>query len=243
MPAVLALPAFWGAVSAGAAVSGGLIAGRMQSNASRDAANAQIQSTREAQAATTAASDKTLAFTERQAAADAQRFEQTQHANYNQWASREGRMSDFGQALGLGARNIPQYQSSMPGGAPSGGATGGADPKISAFIADWQKSHAPTEGIAPLADAITKQFPNVGRYMYGQTASNNELNIGGQKYKVLGGEGTPAAYWYQPGMNDSPAGMAARTSTSASLPTYASNFSSVLTPPLQAPRVNPFGVS
>jgi hypothetical protein len=76
------------------------------------------------------------------------------------------------------------------------------------FIRQWQGSHAATEGIGPLADALKNAgYTNVSRYMYGSTPSNNELLLDGQKYKVLGGELTPAAYWYQSGMDDSPGAM------------------------------------
>jgi len=96
--------------------------------------------------------------------------------------------------------------SSGPRAVPTSGpdSPGAGDPAVAAFIADWQQTHAPSEGIAPLAAAIAQKFPQVSRYQYGQTPSNNELSIGGSKYKVLGGEGTPAAYWYQPGTDDSP---------------------------------------
>jgi hypothetical protein len=85
--------------------------------------------------------------------------------------------------------------------------TPGSSPKIQPrqFIADWQQSHSPSEGIGPMAAAAAQQFPDVSRFMYGATPSNNELNLGGEKFKVLGGEGTPGAYWYKPGTNDGPA--------------------------------------
>lgn len=242
MPAVLALPAFWGAVSAGAAVSGGIIAGKMQSNASRDAANLQVGSINKAAELQKQSSDAALEFQKSQATEDARRFEQTQQANYNQWAAREGRMSDFGQALGLSARHIPQYQSSMPGGSPSGA----ADPKVAAFVADWQRTHPVSEGIGPVADALKKAGLSSGRFDYGGgNLSNNEVTVGGKPYKVLGGEGTPAAYWYVPGMNDSGGTVNAISGLSRVVggtpaPAYASNFMNILTPALQTPRVNPF---
>lgn len=173
-------------------------AATLQTDAANKAAEIQAQSAREA-----------LAFQKEQAAADASRFEQTQRSNYDQWAARQGYQSSIGSMLGLPARNIPGYQSSMPGGSPQGmPSPGGADAKAAAFIADWQKTHPVSEGIAPLAAALQKAGLSSGRFMYGTTPSDNELVVGGQKYKVLGGENTPGAYWYTPGTNDAAPGAA-----------------------------------
>lgn len=83
--------------------------------------------------------------------------------------------------------------------APAAPAAGG-DPY--AFIRQWQQSHPASEGIGPLADAL-KSY-GVTRYDYGGTPSNNELMIGGQKFKVLGAEGTPGQYWYTGGDDSAP---------------------------------------
>lgn len=84
-------------------------------------------------------------------------------------------------------------------GAPAPtGPTATSDPI--AFIRQWQQANPASQGIGPLSDAISKQFPGVSRFMYGQTPSNNELLINGQKFKVLGAEDSPnTAYWYQGG--------------------------------------------
>lgn len=50
-----------------------------------------------------------LAFQKQSAENDFKNQELTRQANYNQWAAREGRVSTFGQMLGLPARNIPAY--------------------------------------------------------------------------------------------------------------------------------------
>jgi hypothetical protein len=50
-----------------------------------------------------------LEVKKRQAALDQQRFESTQHANYDQWAARERRLSTLGEMLGRGPRDIPSY--------------------------------------------------------------------------------------------------------------------------------------
>lgn len=85
----------------------------------------------------------------------------------------------------------------------------GADAKVAAFVADWQKTHPVSEGIAPVADALKKAGLSSGRFDYGGgNLSNNEVTVAGKPYKVLGGENTPAAYWYTPGTNDAAPGSA-----------------------------------
>jgi len=86
------------------------------------------------------------------------------------------------------------------------------------FIRAWQQAHPVSEGLAPLTEALkTAGYTNVSPYMYGTVASNNELSIDGQKYKVLGGEGTPAAYWYIPGEGDRGGSGGGGTTTTSSL--------------------------
>ena len=79
-------------------------------------------------------------------------------------------------------------------------------PSAQAFIQQWQQSHSASEGIGPLTDALKAAgYSNVSSYMYGSTPSGNELSIDGQKFKVLGAENSPGAYWYTGG-NDSSGG-------------------------------------
>lgn len=188
-----------GAYGAHKQASAATKAATIQTAGADKAAGIQAQSAREA-----------LAFQKEQAAADAARFEQTQRSNYDQWAARQGYQSSIGSMLGLPARNIPGYQSSMPSGSPQGmPSAGGGDPKVAAFVADYQAKHPITEGIGPIADALKKAGLSSGRYDYGGgNLSNNEVTVGGKPYKVLGGEGTPAAYWYTPGTNDAAPGAA-----------------------------------
>lgn len=100
----------------------------------------------------------------------------------------------------------PGPANGTPATGPAGaGAPKGGDPK--AFIAQWQAEHPASEGIGPLADALAAAGFQTPRFMYGQTASNNELVVNGEKFKVLGGEDNPStASWYKPGTNDSAPG-------------------------------------
>jgi len=73
------------------------------------------------------------------------------------------------------------------------------------FIRNWQQTHPASEGIGPLADALKSGGYDVGRYMYGNTPSNNELSLNGSKFKVLGAEDSPnTAFWYQGGNDSAP---------------------------------------
>lgn len=105
--------------------------------------------------------------------------------------------------------NIPTPTAGPANGTPPVGPTGGApkggDPK--AFIAQWQASHPASEGIGPLADALAAAGFQTPRFMYGQTASNNELVVNGEKFKVGVDDGRSGlASWYVPGTDDSAPG-------------------------------------
>lgn len=77
-------------------------------------------------------------------------------------------------------------------------ANGGGDP--AAFIANWQQTHSPSEGKAPLIAALKQAGFNASPYMYGSTQSGNEISLNGERYKVFSGdEGTPGSSWYVPG--------------------------------------------
>lgn len=93
-----------------------------------------------------------------------------------------------------------------PGPPPAPSAGPGGDPL--AFIRQWQGSHSPGEGIGPLANALASGGYGVPRYMYGSIPSNNELVLNGQKFKVLGADGTPGQYWYTGGDDSPPVGAA-----------------------------------
>lgn len=146
------------------------------------------------------ASQDALAFQRGESTRDQANFEATQHANYDQWAAREGRIGQLGDLLGMGPRQIPAYRSTSSGS--TGSAPMGGKPGAEQFIAQYQASHPVSEGVQPLYQALKAAGYNVSPYMYGNTPSNNEITLNGQKWKLLGGEGSPAAYWYKPGTYD-----------------------------------------
>lgn len=235
--------------AAGASTAGGIIAARSQSSAARDAANSQVTAANHAADLQAKAAADALAFQESQAAKEQENFLNTERANYGQYSDRQNRIGQLGPMLGLPARSapaLPDYLNASPIGAGQtpAAASGGADPKVAAFIANWQQTHPVSEGIAPIADALKKAGLSSGRFDYGNgNLSNNEVTVGGKPYKVLGGEGTPAAYWYVPGTNDS---AGARTAMRPAVQPISAMFtptpSANLSPALMMPRANPFGV-
>jgi hypothetical protein len=89
----------------------------------------------------------------------------------------------------------------------STGAPAQTAPKQSAidFIRQYQGSNPASAGIEGIYGALQGAgYTDVGRFMYGDTPSNNELVVNGQKFKVLGAEGTPGQYWYTGGDDSAP---------------------------------------
>ncbi len=114
---------------------------------------------------------------------------------------------------------------------PASGSGGNTDPAAAkAFILNWQATHSPSEGIGAIQAALKANGFNVDRFMYGNTPSNNELNVGGEKFKVIGGEDNPStASWYRPGDNDGGGGFGAGSLGGNLLSPWTQNF----TPPPQ----------
>jgi hypothetical protein len=83
----------------------------------------------------------------------------------------------------------------VPGSAPTGG--GGGGPQGEAIIRQWQATHAPTEPLTGLIAALQAAGIDAKPYLYGSTASANEIDLPGWgKYKVKGGENSSSPFWY-----------------------------------------------
>lgn len=154
-----------------------------------------------------AATQRAEQFAREQAEGAYQSSEHTQHANYDQWRARQDAiMGSLGRDLGINY-TAPEYSPGIDprytGGAttPTGTAPASGDP-AQAFIANWQRTHDPKEGIEPLAQAYKAAGFGDRFLVNGTTPSNNELVVGGQKYKVLSGENGASPSWYVPGTND-----------------------------------------
>lgn len=137
MPAIAAAPLFWGAVAAGgAAATGQIIAGKMQSGAAKKSAQLQTASADKAAELQAQSTREALDFQKAEAARARADAETTRRANYEQWAAQQRRLGTLSQLLGLGAPEIPGYvpldgtlgaampSQNAPPAAPAG--TGGA---------------------------------------------------------------------------------------------------------------------
>jgi hypothetical protein len=83
-------------------------------------------------------------------------------------------------------------------------------PSAQQFISQYQQSHAANQGIGGLADALAQNgYSNATRYMYGNTPSNNELSLDGQKFKVMSGENGSNPAWFAAGTDDGGGAMSA----------------------------------
>lgn len=244
MPAVVALPAFWGAVTATAGAGGALVAGKLQSNASRDAANAQVSAANHAADLQSKSAADALAFQQKQAAQDQQNYVNTQLANYAQETARQQRIGQLGQMVGLGPRNIPpppSYLTSqqtapnasfvMPGGAPAPVAGASSVPSVNASNGD-----------------IGQQ---ISSYFKARGVSDQETPYWVQKWQEFGAK-DPAYFNTRLAQADvfrggAPAGAARNASAMppAVMPMNAlfSPSRAPLTPALTLPQANPFGVN
>ena len=218
----------------GLPVAGNLVGGLIEANAQGRASDAQQRYLEEA-----LAYEKEKDQYQRGIDAAAIAREEQRYGNYQgriaPWIANGVTSNDrMAALLGLPARaNVgPGYGGGYSGPTGSPEPLPG-DPKVHAFIADWKLRHAATEGIAPLAAALKAAGLGGDRFMYGQTPCNNELTIAGTKFKVLGGEGTPGAYWYEPGTNDSPYGGSSRSYAPAAVTSVGSGQMPVAAPARQ----------
>lgn len=164
------------------------------------------------------AADKQRAYLEAKDAQERADFLGTQQLNLDQYNRREGQLAPYraqsaasnrtlanwlnldGQGGASYINDVPPPATMTPSTAPPTAAPRSPEAQ---FISEYQQSHPVSEGVRPLVAAMKAKGFNVEPYMYGTTPSNNEISLNGEKYKVLGGEGSTAAYWYVPGTNDS----------------------------------------
>lgn len=232
-------------VTAGASVAGA----KMSSNANRAAGQTQADAINHGADLQKKSTDEALAYQKQQDADTAARYEAAQRGNYNQYVSRVKGAQQLGDTIGFHLPDAAEYVSSTGQGGPAAGASGGpssggADPKLTSAIAAYQAANPASKGIEGLTAALKGQGFNVDRFKYdGNVLSNNELNVNGQKYKVLGGENTPGAYWYQPGMNDSAPGASKGAGLPNSIASYLPQSSGGTSAPGYAqfpPQAQPF---
>lgn len=128
---------------------------------------------------------------------------------YKNALGREGSADDINSWIGGTGRDLGKIQQGIYGSPEAASyaktqstpaaPAGGGDP--TSFIRQWQDSHpADRANFLALTEALKNQF-GVNRFDYGANGglSNNEVDINGQKFKVMGAEDGPNAYWYRGG--------------------------------------------
>lgn len=88
---------------------GSMFGGKAQADAMQVAAQKQTEAANFAATKQAESAANALAFQKQQAAQDLATANSTQHANYDQWAARQGRLSTLGQMVGLRPFQIPAY--------------------------------------------------------------------------------------------------------------------------------------
>lgn len=179
-----------------------------------------------------------LQFQKEQAARDQAQFETTQHANYDQWAAREGRLGALGEMIGMGSRNIPGYVPVSQGGtgAPPSGATGASPTGTPVPGGNYQALfQSLTNGLPPTPQALTSLAPKLQQY--GIALAPNAAGVNGkiklptgQIVDVIEAAGAGGKNWQW---------LTGGAPTSGASP-YLGTASSMLTPMGLSPAVQPW---
>jgi hypothetical protein len=213
---------------------GGATAANITAGATTQAAQTQADAaTKAAQLQATTAAN-TLGFQQTQAQQDLATANATNLANYNQWAAKQGRLSDFGQTIGLPAENIPAFSpipnalngtsttpnssTTTPGGTPASGSTpsGTGNPTDPAFIQSQLQGVYQSLGVKPTGPG---SGPTDIQYYANQIAATG------------GWQGGNASYWTNRIASDVKGGGASGGAAPAA-PTSATNsFGSVAAAP------------
>lgn len=95
----------------------------------------------------------------------------------------------------------------LPGQSAAPAAQSGPRANPLQIIQQFQATHPATaDAPAQIIAALNAQGINATPYMYGNVPSGNEINLGGTKFKVIGGENSGNPSWYTPGTVDSGGG-------------------------------------
>lgn len=129
-------------------------------------------------AITTKGTADTIAFEKEKAAQDLQMANATSHANYDQWAAREGRMSSLGEMIGLPKRNVPAFQP-IPGATSSVATTGAAATPTTAAAT----TATPGTGASASQAYFDSLFP--GATLSPEMLSSQEGKLNAQGIKLL----------------------------------------------------------
>jgi hypothetical protein len=179
MPAVLAMPLFWGAVGAAATGTGAVVAGKMQASASRDAASQTTAAANHAADLQSQAADQALTFQREQGENAYQNSEVARHGNYDQWAAQQRKVRSVGQMLGLPDFDIPDYAPGVDPNLtgrpnPAAGAAGGNGNGVQAFMLDLLNKGVDPKAVADQTNAKFGASIGTGALYY---PNNNTIGL------------------------------------------------------------------
>lgn len=243
MPA-LALPAFWGAITAGAAGTAGIVGAKISSGAAKDAAATTGAAATHAADLQSQATQQALDFQKEQAENAFQNNEASRQGNYGQFSAQQTRLKSVGEALGIpnaGGMEIPAY---VPGVDPN---LGGPSMPSVGQAAGAPASGNPTDPAAIMAQ-LTQNYQKLGVQPTGPGSGPTDAAYYAQRIAQTGGL-TPAnmSYWFGPqgriATDLSKAGAPASSSASAgSVGSYLTPYAPVpVAPALTAPAAGSVG--
>lgn len=147
------------AVTAAGAITGGALS----SHAAGSAADKETQAANTASAAQAKTAADALAFQKSQAAQDLITANATQKANYDQWAAKEGRLSNLSALTGGGTFKIPDYVPIPTGGAaPVASAAPNVSPIPGVGLNAGAQPATPSPYTTTMAQAMTPQPAQAG---------------------------------------------------------------------------------
>ncbi len=175
-----------------------------------------------------------LNFARQQAETDWRNQEIARQGNYGQWAAREGRISDFGNTVGLPARQIPGYVAGI-----DPGFMGGGMPSTIAGAAQGPSS-APS-GPAPTVSAAAGAIaPQVAAYFKarGVTPNPTSVDYWAQKWNEFGAK-DPAYFNQRLAIADEFGGGAPAAASSATTNRFYPMANPGIVPDYMTPLVSP----
>lgn len=178
---------------AGASAGGSIAAAKISSGANKDAAKMATDATTSAAQLQSQTADKTLAFQRQQAETDWRNAQQAQRANYDQWASGQGRLKSLAAMTGIDRGEPPPY---VPGIDPRFDTSASQLPSTTTALPNTTTA-AP--GGDPISAALLKNYADLGVKPTGPGTGPTDIAYMAQRLNETGGL-TPdnVKYWLGP---------------------------------------------
>ncbi len=186
---------------------------KIQSNATKNAADIAAKSLIDSSAAQTKSNEETLAFQKQQAENDYRNQEITRKANYDQYATGQNRLKFLDSAVGLPERQVPDYVASQDPnflGTPSAGqvlskssgpapAVDGSPASISAYFKSKGVSDAETPYWVSKGPELVARGKEIHNPNYAMDRLSQADILGGGKQSAAPKATTPYATPYSAG--------------------------------------------